>query len=448
MKNIDRIIAKFNTPDTCLVVSAWPQKAGKQEINHGVAWYTKLALTDIARKKGTKFVVLAEEGFDNKPELVEHGKILILRVFSPSRRSLYPAIIRWLRKFDNIPHVFVHSEFGAGTGLIHYGLILPFLALIRITGKHITYFAHNVITDITFLQTHLGIDTNPYIIDSTNLLIRLHTIMLGRLVDRIVVLDEALKERLEKLLPSTPIISSTIPVAIAKTMSRTKARKSLHIPANRKVIISFGFLSSYKGSDWLAGAMNLYAKTKLGEKTMLILAGGPAHSLQTRSHYQNFYSELTKKAGLNKNICITGFVPEKDIALYFAAADLVVLPYRGLMGASGALTHALTFGKPFLFSSTMQDVWKNTDLRTSAIENHVDKAALFFPMTSAGMHTILQTLHSPEKREKLTKMARTLSQSRNIRYYTDTAYHQIYAASSYGKNSQPSLLQILGLVQA
>jgi hypothetical protein len=196
--NIQKLIEKFNMPDTCLVVSAWPQKAGNKEINHGVAWYTKLTLTDIAKKKGTKFVVLAEVGFNNKPELVEHGKILVLRVFSPTHHSLYPAILRWLKVFNNIPHVFVHSEFGAGTGLIHYGLLLPFLALIRLTGKRITYFAHNVISDISFLQTLLGLDTSPYVIDGTNALIYLHTKILGALVDRIVVMDEALKARLEK----------------------------------------------------------------------------------------------------------------------------------------------------------------------------------------------------------------------------------------------------------
>jgi len=445
MKNIDRIIEKFNTPDTCLVVSAWPQKAGNKEINHGVAWYTKLSLTEIAKKKGTKFVVLAEAGFDNTPELVERGKILVLRVFTPTHHSLYPAILRWLRVFNTIPHVFVHSEFGAGSGLLHYGLLLPFLALIRLTGKRITYVAHNVIADITFLQTHLGIDASPFVIDATNMLIHLHTLCIGKLVDRIVVLDEALKQRLEKILPATPIIASAIPVSPAKIISRAKAKKFLKIPAGHKVMLSFGFLSAYKGSDWLVNAFHVHAKTALGSKTTLIMAGGPAHSVKNRSHYQDYYLELNRAAEASPNIRITGFVPEKHISIYFAAADLVVLPYRGLMGSSGGLTHALAYKRPFLFSTAMQDIWKNRDVQKAADAARVDKSRLFFPLSSVGMHELLKIVHSATKRAKLTQVSRILSDERTIQYHSDKAYNQIYAPRSYAEQDKLTILQSLGL---
>ena len=434
--NLQKIIRKFNTPDTRLVVSAWPQKAGNREINHGVAWYTKLTLTKLAKTRGMRFVVLAEEGFHNKPELVANGKILVLRVFSPMRHSLYPAILRWLHVFTNISNVFVHSEFGAGTGLTHYALLLPFLALIRLTGKRITYFAHNVVTDISFLQTHLGIDTSPFVIDTANVLIRLHTILLGRLVDRIVVLDEALKMRLEKILPTKTIITSTIPVTRGKTISRAKARKILHIPLRQKVVLSFGFLSAYKGSDWLTHA---FSDTK---NTTLILAGGPAHSLQNRPHYQDFYLNLKKIADGYKNIRITGFVPEKDIATYFAAADLVVLPYRGLMGASGALTHALSYKKPFLCSTAMQDIWKNSDLREAAEAARVHKSLLFFPLSSVGMIQIMKTVRSAGKQAKLTNVSRFLSEAWAMQNYEDTAYNLNYEPAKH-----PTILQTLGLAR-
>ncbi len=445
MKNLDKIIEKFNTPDTRLVVSAWPQKSGNKEINHGVAWYTKLTLTDTAKKKGTRFVVLAEEGFNNSPELIANGKILVLRVFSPTHRSLYPAILRWLRLFNTIPHVFVHSEFGAGTGLLHYGLLLPFLALIRLTGKRITYVAHNVISDITFLQTHLGIDASPFVIDATNILIHLHTVCIGKLVDRIMVLDEALKQRLEKILPATPIIASTIPVSPAKVMSRAKAKKFLKIPADHKVMLSFGFLSAYKGSDWLINAFNVHAKTTLGSKTTLIMAGGPAHSLKNRSHYQEYSMELNRAAEAHPNIRITGFVPEKYIPIYFAAADLVVLPYRGLMGSSGALTHALACKRPFIFSTAMLDIWKNRDVQKAADAARVGKSQLFFPLSSMGMHGLLKIVHSAAKRAKLTQLSRVLSDERTIQYHSDKAYNQIYAPRSYAEQEKLTILQSLGL---
>ena len=41
------------------------------------------------------------------------------------------------------------------------------------------------------------------------------------------------------------------------------------------------------------------------------------------------------------------------------SADLVVLPYRGFMGSSGSLSQALSYGKPFMVSSKMQEILRD-----------------------------------------------------------------------------------------
>lgn len=426
-------ITKFNKPDVHIVVSAWPEKTKRGEVNHGVAWYTKLTLEAIAKKKHQRFVVLAEKGMDNNPKLAGNGKILVLRVFDNNHTSLYPKILTWLNKFPAVRDVSVHSEFGVNAGLQHYLLLIPFLLLIKLTGKKITYFAHNVIEDITPLMNHIGLPLNPYLIDSINLLVRIHAKLLTTLTNRIVVLEQSLADRLIRLSgkSSTEKIHIVpIPVDTVHTIqSKETARKQLHLPLHKKILLVFGFLSSYKGSDWMAEAFTAASRTKLGRDCVVVFAGGPAHSLKERPHYQQFIRQFEKMSKTNPAIIVTGFVPESAVSHYFQAADLVILPYRGLMGASGGMAQALTYKKPFLASWAMKDVWKNQSFRLRALENRLRQNDMLFQLSYTGILQILKTVHMPEKLHRLIAFSHSLGKDRAIENITNDLYNQLYDPS-------------------
>lgn len=403
------LINRFNEPDVHLVVSAWPEEG----VNHGIAWYTKLTLTAAAKQTGARFVVLAEQGKDNRPRLSVRGRVLVLRVFDKSHPSLYPTILTWLARFRRVTDVSVHSEFGVNAGLVHYLLLVPFLVLIKLTGRRLIYYAHNVITDISFLKRHLSLPEHYAVTDAINLIVRLHTIILGRLADRVVVLDAALARRLGTLVDEKKIISLPIPVKPQdRRTSKARAKASLGIPAGKRVVLAFGFVSAYKGTDWLMTAMDAAIKKSRSNDIHLVIAGGPAHSLADKPYYQIFYQALVRLAEKNPDITLTGFIPEREITRYFAAADLVVLPYRGLMGASGALTHALSYKKPFLVSEPMRAV--------------VPKGTRVFTLDPRGVQTILRTVRSTKTLKRLRLLSAALANSRRIEEVTTQAYNALY----------------------
>lgn len=421
---INNLIDRFNQPDVHLVVSAWPEKNN----THGIAWYTKLITTELARRSDMRFVVLAEKGTDNIAHVYGRGRILVLRVFDNRHPSLYPTILTWLTRFSTVRTVSVHSEFGVNAGLKHYMLLLPFLALIKLTGKRVIYYAHNVVTDVGFLLSHLNIYPHPVVVDLANLAVRIHSKLLSKLADKIVVLDEALKKRFEKIIGSTKkIVTSTIPVIpIANIATKSSAKKTLNILHNHKVLLAFGFISSYKGTDWLVHAFDAFTHKYPDEKIHLVIAGGPAHSLKERPYYQTFYDRIFRKAQNNSHITMTGFIPEHDIKRYFAAADLIILPYRGLMGASGALTHALSHGKPVMLSDSMREITYNQDVQSALKQSNGDSEDLFFPMNQSGISQIVRTIKSVKKLEKLHNVSVCLAQERGIEEVADQAYNEIY----------------------
>lgn len=421
---LQKLIDRFNEPDVHLVVSAWPEK----DSNHGIAWYTKLVTTAQSRRHGVRFVILAERGSDNKPRLYERGRILVLRVFDHTHHYLYPTILTWLGTFSRVRSVMVHSEFGVNAGLVHYLLLIPFLALIRLAGRQVTYFAHNVITDVSFLRDHLNVGDSPYKVDVLNLAIKVHTKILAKLVHRLVVLDEVFKRRLVRLLPNREIVTLTIPVEHQRSkMGKLLARRRLGLPATKPVIMAFGFLSSYKGTDLLVSAFNAWTERQKKRNPMtLVLAGGPAHSLAGRPHYQTWYERLLGMIKSNCAIRMTGFVPEKDISMYFAAADMVVLPYRGIMGASGVLTHILSYGKPFMVNSAMKEMTQSLG------DNRI-----LFDVDQAGIAKLYRIAQSGRQLRSLATVSKTLARTRNIEEESDREYTQLYSTTHESIRTQP-----------
>jgi glycosyltransferase involved in cell wall biosynthesis len=411
---LDQLITQFNSPDVHLVISAWPEKTKHGEVSHGIAWYTKLTLLEMAKRKNMRFVVLAEKELDNEPRIYAGGKILVIRAFDNKHPSLYPIIMTWLTRFTAIKAVSVHSEFGVNTGLGHYLLLVPFLALIKLFGKKIIYYAHNVITDVSFLSSHINLPDNVYLHDAINLLVRLHAKSIGWLSDRVVTLDPAIDRRLSAVIGGKKLKSSAIPV-LSKTgmVSQKAAHVKLGIPADLNVIMTFGFVSAYKGTDWVVRAFDQACKTGKAARTMLIVAGGPAHSLSDKPYYRKFYADLEKISQTNPAIKLTGFVPEKDISLYYSATDLAIMPYRGLMGASGAMTQALAHRKPFLLSQKMDELFADSDIRGAADTAHLTKNQVFFPLSDAGMKQIIRTVQSQNNLKKLSAMNAFISNNRN-----------------------------------
>ena len=451
-----RLEKQFNTEDTMLVISGWPAirnsawagkpEKGKNESfveNHGIAWYTKASISPMAKKFGQRFVVLAEKNCDNDPVVEEKGKILILRVFDKKRHSLYPQILTWLIKFNQVKKVQVHSEFGMKGGVWHFALLVPFLAMVRGFGKKITFFSHNVIDDVSMLSGHLNLKQDSLMSKALNLGLKFYYWSLAILCSQIAVLDETLATRLEKFVSKSKI--AVLPMAVEKKktkLAKQKAKSKLGIGAREKVILYFGFVTWYKGADWLVEEFDKLCKES-GEKIRLVLAGGESYSLADQEYYQNYYAGLKKIADKNPQIDITGFVAEKDVETYFASADLVVFSYRGLMGASGCMNHAMSYGKPFMVSDLMNKAIGGSDAKEVLNRLDMKRSDLVFPMNGKGMSRIVSILNNSKNLSKLTRFSKSLAQARDRSKLVATEYLVLSGGESK-RASKTGVLKLIG----
>ena len=137
----------------------------------------------------------------------------------------------------------------------------------------------------------------------------------------------------------------------------------------RDVLLAFGFVHPHKGLDDLVAA---FSKARTGstarqggtpsgeaaglQKFVLVVAGevrrrsGPFRLMELPDHlHLRSLRSAVRKGGLEANTVFTGYVPDDDVAAWFALARAVVLPYRHIE-QSGVLGLARALGAPLIVS--------------------------------------------------------------------------------------------------
>jgi glycosyltransferase involved in cell wall biosynthesis len=133
-------------------------------------------------------------------------------------------------------------------------------------------------------------------------------------------------------------------VELVTPPDRNEARAHLRLD-DRPTVLCFGYLAPYKGLELALGA----AQGMSGEIN-LVVAGGEHPRLAERNGYGR---ELEARYGDAARF--TGYVAEADVARWFTAADIALLPYPKPFSSSGALALALAYGTPLLLSNELAD---------------------------------------------------------------------------------------------
>lgn len=119
-------------------------------------------------------------------------------------------------------------------------------------------------------------------------------------------------------------------------LSSDNARKHLHLPQDKKLLLFFGLVREYKGLKYLLKSMPLIRKEL--PDIHLIIAGDFGNSYP---EYQTLINDLK----LDCLSIINEYIPDTDVEYYFSACDLVVLPYESAT-QSGVIQIAYGFDKP------------------------------------------------------------------------------------------------------
>ncbi|MCM1495517.1 MAG: glycosyltransferase family 4 protein [Bacteroides sp.] len=127
-----------------------------------------------------------------------------------------------------------------------------------------------------------------------------------------------------------------------QNMSSQEAREQLHISADNQVLLFFGFVRKYKGLKYLLQAMPRVSRELSNIKLFIVGDFG-----SDKQEYLEMIQNLKIQAYIEIH---DGYIPDKEVEKFFAASDVVVLPYESAT-QSGIVQIAYGFGTPVIASN-------------------------------------------------------------------------------------------------
>jgi beta-1,4-mannosyltransferase len=199
-----------------------------------------------------------------------------------------------------------------------------------------------------------------------------------RLLDGVLFLSEA--SRVEGLVRHPTL--RDVPTAVTPIghyrgvypagATREDARRQLGLPEDAPTILFLGLIRPYKGVEELIKA---FARVP-SPQARLVVAGRPLTD-SLRAH-------LARLAATDPRVSMhLHFVPDNRLQYYFAAADLVVLPYRKILNSASALL-ALSFGPPVLVPEDGSMAELKETVGPSSVRSYVP------PLTSSELSEALE----------------------------------------------------------
>jgi len=124
-----------------------------------------------------------------------------------------------------------------------------------------------------------------------------------------------------------------------KNLTKRQARDALQISLDAKILLFFGFVREYKGLKYLLYAMPDIKKAFIGVKLLIVGSFG---------NNKEGYMEIIRNKGIADCVAVVDcYIPDNEVEKYFAASNLVVLPYESAT-QSGIVQIAFGFEKPVI----------------------------------------------------------------------------------------------------
>lgn len=126
-------------------------------------------------------------------------------------------------------------------------------------------------------------------------------------------------------------------------LSKEQARERLDIEYDKKVLLFFGYVREYKGLKYLLQALPRIVRNLDGQVQLWVVGEFGADREE--------YTELINGLGIADYVnVVDSYTPDREVEQYFAAVDLVVLPYVSAT-QSGIVQIAYGFIKPVIVTN-------------------------------------------------------------------------------------------------
>ncbi len=137
--------------------------------------------------------------------------------------------------------------------------------------------------------------------------------------DGFIVMSDAVLNDLISIKPEAKYLRVNHPVYdhFPALINQDEAQKQLGLDPSKKTILFFGFIRDYKGLDLLIQAME-----DLDESYQLVIAG------EVYGSFEKYQLLVNQSKAKNRISLFNKYIGDDDVAIYFSASDVCVLPYK------------------------------------------------------------------------------------------------------------------------
>jgi len=191
----------------------------------------------------------------------------------------------------------------------------------------------------------------------------------------------------------TSVIYNGVDTDYFRPVNKRKSREKLGLPKNRKIILSVRRLVYKNGLDTLIESVPLLTRDH-PDLLFLVAGKGPSRKL---------IEDRIKELGIDANIKLTGFVPDRLLPVYYDAADYFILPSASGEGLPLVLLEAMACGLPVIATTVGG---------TPEIIKHMKNGVLVPPRNPEAMAEALSKLLSEGLGPALGEEARRIVENR------------------------------------
>lgn len=221
-----------------------------------------------------------------------------------------------------------------------------------------------------------------------------------RLSDSFVALSETVKNDILSLVPDAKIALLPHPIYnhFGDKIEYEEAQSQLYLEKNKKTLLFFGLIRDYKGLDLLIEAMD-----KLDDSYQLIIAG------ECYGSFEKYQSLIDVSSAKDRIKVFNQYIKDEDVALFFSAIDLLVLPYKSAT-QSGVIPVAYHFEVPILATDVggLRDTLEEPDtglICKAEVDSIVAGIEMFF---SSSKETFIENIRKEKEKLSWDVFAKTI----------------------------------------
>lgn len=400
--------------NTIFAITSYPNPGsglyGPRDHFSAISWHSERTITELSRH--SDIIVVAEMFPNYLPSFKVNDHLEIKRLWRKGDWISFILLPFRLLRYISARTIYVQFEFNVFGGIVPDLLLLLNIAIWRLAGKQIVFELHQIIWDVKKLEKHIYLHSRiaQWII-SRGLLV--YYFVIGILSHKVIVFETELAHRLSHVIATRKIHVLSIATKNVQNDEKDhlKAKHKLGYASNDFVLLVFGYVSGYKGIDWILRAM----KHIPSKRIKLLIAGGPSPTLAHNKEYQNFYQSILRQVEHDPRVRATGFISDEDVSTYFSASDLVVLPYQVFMSGSGPFSWALSHEKPIVLSHVLHDYLKSPDVQNALKNVGVNEEEMIFSLQYQKFADLVIKIQKDSAlQEKLHNVSCYLNQSRSI----------------------------------